>query len=283
LAQLTPAKKQKAHSAPNTSGPQFQSSSTMSLLQLVFVLHLALLLLATHNHEVPPHSHADRDEIRRRAAADFRRLFLDLGGKLRGNRPLCPFHTDKTPSASIRRGWFKCFVCDLHLDPIAFVARMLKTDFLGALRYLGDRYAVPIQQLKFSPGERRRWAAERRRLDYDRPYAEFWRRAAVKLADESLAAMKAELFGMPGFDPREILLMETERARLVKLSGAQLVDEYHSWLNHDPELTVSMVSVAQDRTEAERRALERHWIMMHQLPAPLWVSLIALHGTEAHS
>ena len=30
--------------------------------------------------------HADRDEVRRRAAADFRRLFVDLGGKLRSNR-----------------------------------------------------------------------------------------------------------------------------------------------------------------------------------------------------
>ena len=108
------------------------------------------------------HTHADRDEIKSRAEADFLHLYLEYGGRRRGRTLHCIFHPYRTPSARIKAGRFRCFGCNISLDVFAFIARMERTDFKGALSFLADRYGVPLNTRTLTDAERRKYAEDRR-------------------------------------------------------------------------------------------------------------------------
>ena len=57
---------------------------------------------------------------------------------------LCPFHQEKTPSFGVSpdRGTFKCFGCGEGGDAIAFVEKQENLDFVGAIEWLADRFAL---------------------------------------------------------------------------------------------------------------------------------------------
>jgi hypothetical protein len=132
-------------------------------------------LPSTRGDRMSDRTHQDRDEVKARAEADFLGLYLDHGGRRRGKALLCPFHEDHWPSASIHRGRFHCFTCNLSLDVFAFVARAQRTDFKGALSYLADRYGVPLNTRVLTDAERREYG--RRRAAAEREAAELveWR------------------------------------------------------------------------------------------------------------
>ena len=46
-----------------------------------------------------------------------------LGLKVKNHKALCPFHADSHPSLPFHVKWntYKCFVCDVHGDPITLV------------------------------------------------------------------------------------------------------------------------------------------------------------------
>lgn len=118
------------------------------------------------------HSHRDRDEIKRRAEAEFVNLFDEHGGRRFGKPKsngdcaslFCPFHDNKnTPSASIHNGRFRCFACGASCDVIEFIERVQRTDFKSALTFLSDRYRVPLEtSTMLSARERREYLARRR-------------------------------------------------------------------------------------------------------------------------
>jgi hypothetical protein len=109
-------------------------------------------------NSLPQFTHDDRDEIKRRAEADFPNLAIEHGARRRGKVFCCPFHGDSMPSASIHRGYFHCFVCHLNLDPISFIERAQRTDFKSALSYLADRYGVPLNNAPLTRDEKRQYA-----------------------------------------------------------------------------------------------------------------------------
>lgn len=76
---------------------------------------------------------------------------------------LCPFHSEKTPSFHVHaeRQFFYCFGCHAKGDVIHFVEKMEGLTFAEALRWLGERYGIPIDSRSRS-NERR--AGERRTL-----------------------------------------------------------------------------------------------------------------------
>jgi hypothetical protein len=121
------------------------------------------------------HTHEDRDRIKAAAEADFFTLYVEHGGRRRGKALLCPFHKDHAPSASIHRGRFHCFVCNLTLDVFAFVGHARKTDFKGAMTYLSHRYGIALNNRVLTDADRREYA--RRREAADREAAELvaWR------------------------------------------------------------------------------------------------------------
>jgi DNA primase len=60
---------------------------------------------------------------------------------------LCPFHGEKTPSFHVHpdRGFFKCFGCGVAGDALTFVQKHENVGFLDALRLLGKRVGVELQ------------------------------------------------------------------------------------------------------------------------------------------
>src|SRR6516165_4859750 len=128
---------------------------------------------------MPIYSHADRDEVKRRAESDFPNLFREHGGRFRGCALYCIFHDDRNPSASFHKGRFQCFACGLSLDVFAFIERAHGADFKGALSYLADRYVVNLNNRLLTPQEKRQYARERAAFDRDLSNAEYWRCAVM--------------------------------------------------------------------------------------------------------
>lgn len=67
------------------------------------------------------------------------------GVHLERDKGLCPFHTDKHPSLSIKGERWRCFTCNEGGDVIDFTAKYYGLDTKGALRLLADRAGIKRQ------------------------------------------------------------------------------------------------------------------------------------------
>ncbi|MEI9811764.1 MAG: DNA primase [Acidobacteriota bacterium] len=75
---------------------------------------------------------------------------------------LCPFHQEKTPSFSVNqtRQFYKCFGCGVAGDVLKFVMEHDGLTFPEALRFLAERYGIPMPQRQdYSDAESRLRAA----------------------------------------------------------------------------------------------------------------------------
>ena len=66
---------------------------------------------------------------------------------------LCPFHNEKTPSFSVSpsKEIYKCFGCGRSGNAIGFLMEHEKYSYTEALRWLGNKYNVPIEETAKSP------------------------------------------------------------------------------------------------------------------------------------
>lgn len=81
--------------------------------------------------------------------------FVDLkkrGTSLIGN---CPFHNEKTPSfhVSVSKGIYKCFGCGAGGDALKFVMELEKYSYPEAIRYLAEKYSIPVEEVERSPAQ----------------------------------------------------------------------------------------------------------------------------------
>ncbi len=62
-------------------------------------------------------------------------------------RALCPFHSEKTPSFYVNpdSGLFHCFGCKASGDVISFVEKIENLDFNEAVKFLAEKYNIPIK------------------------------------------------------------------------------------------------------------------------------------------
>jgi DNA primase len=67
----------------------------------------------------------------------------------------CPFHDEKTPSFSVSssKGIFKCFGCGKSGNAVSFIMEHERLSYVEALKYLGKKYGVEIQEKEQSPEE----------------------------------------------------------------------------------------------------------------------------------
>lgn len=70
---------------------------------------------------------------------------------------LCPFHGEKTPSFSVtpERGIFKCFGCGVGGDAITFLMKLHNWDYSQTIKYLSERYNIPLPEFSFDGGKRK--------------------------------------------------------------------------------------------------------------------------------
>ncbi len=77
------------------------------------------------------------------------------GGNHRG---LCPFHQEKTPSFNVNepRQIFHCFGCGVGGNVFSFLMRMEGLSFPEAVKRLGERVGIEVEETPDSPAELRR-------------------------------------------------------------------------------------------------------------------------------
>ena len=77
---------------------------------------------------------------------------------------LCPFHQEKTPSFNVNasRQIFHCFGCGVGGNVFSFLMRMDGLSFPDAVRRIGEKVGIEVEEEEASPAEiRRREARER--------------------------------------------------------------------------------------------------------------------------
>jgi DNA primase len=67
----------------------------------------------------------------------------------------CPFHNEKTPSFSVSpsKGIFKCFGCGKAGNVIRFIMEHEQLTYVEALKYLGNKYNIPVEEKEETPLE----------------------------------------------------------------------------------------------------------------------------------
>lgn len=87
---------------------------------------------------------------------------LDRKGATGRYSGLCPFHQEKTPSFSVNQAWqiYKCFGCGASGDVLKFVMEHDGLSFSETLRFLAERYGIPMpQRSQYSDADSRMRAA----------------------------------------------------------------------------------------------------------------------------
>jgi DNA primase len=95
------------------------------------------------------------DQVRQAASiVEIASQYTALRQRGRKHVGLCPFHSEKTPSFTVdlEKGLFHCFGCGVGGDVFSLVMEKENLSFPEALKYLADRYHIPIpDQRKLSP------------------------------------------------------------------------------------------------------------------------------------
>jgi hypothetical protein len=196
-------------------------------------------------------NHQDRDEVKARAEADFLHLYMDQGGRRRGKALHCIFHKDRTPSASIHKGRFHCFVCNLHLDVFEFITRAQRCDFKSALSYLADHYAVPLNNRVLTAAERRDYARQRAE-------AECIRLEALYFTDAARLMTELALEELPDNHPER-----QEHTTLLESLKVSPDAEYRDWLQHRPVWAAALVHAGRARQRRLQHVLAGYLEVLH--------------------
>ena len=69
------------------------------------------------------------------------------GNHFKHGKISCPFHTDKTPSLSIKNGRFRCWSCGASGSAIDFVRQMFGLSFVEAVKKLSTDFNVQVDGL----------------------------------------------------------------------------------------------------------------------------------------
>ncbi|MCQ2095999.1 MAG: DNA primase [Bacteroidaceae bacterium] len=70
---------------------------------------------------------------------------------------LCPFHDDTTPSfyVSPAKNLCKCFSCGKGGNPIHFIMEIEQLNFFEAIKFLGKRFGIEVEDKELTPEERK--------------------------------------------------------------------------------------------------------------------------------
>lgn len=141
------------------------------------------------------------------------------------NFAICPFHTEKTPSLSVKGDQWKCFGCNEGGDIVNFVEKLFGISFKEALSKLDSDFSLGLDK-NLNKEERRTQIEEMRFLKQAREY------------EERLAAEEREIYDFycEKFRTlsRSILSLEEDDPVRVRLQG--FLDELEEDLDHPSRL-----------------------------------------------
>jgi hypothetical protein len=110
-------------------------------------------------------------------ALDYREVARVLGIDLKGNKALCPFHNEKTPSFVFYRDHYHCFGCHESGDYIKLTAEMLCMSNFEAYKWLNDTFSMGFS----SPGNTTVKRSFRKQQTFD--YNAWLQKAKIDVAD----------------------------------------------------------------------------------------------------
>ena len=125
------------------------------------------------------------DEIRERTdIVEVVSSYLSLKRSGVNHQGLCPFHQEKSPSFNVNsaRQIFHCFGCGVGGNVFSFLMRMEGLSFPDAVRRLGEKVGVEVEEEAVSPEEVRRRDERERILRINEVAGEFYQQ--LLLADE---------------------------------------------------------------------------------------------------
>ena len=84
--------------------------------------------------------------------------FVQLRRKGSGFVGLCPFHKDRHPSFIVTpsKNICKCFACGAGGTPVSFIMKIQNSSFVEALRYLAQKYNIPVPEREMTEEEQQR-------------------------------------------------------------------------------------------------------------------------------
>lgn len=157
------------------------------------------------------------------------------------------------------RGLWHDFVTHDGGGVLDLIVRVRGGSHQAALRWLADLVGHPLNNERLSPEQRRLWVQRSRDISTNLPKAYKWRRAAASLSEHLLEKLKEQFFsGSSEILSRELSDVTRLLARLRNLDGAELVAEYHLWLQREAALTIGMVRAADRLENAESRAVQAY-------------------------
>jgi DNA primase len=153
------------------------------------------------------------EEVRARAdIVDVVSEFVpDLKKSGKDYKAKCPFHEDRTPSFYVvpAKGFYKCFGCGESGDAFTFVMKKVGLDFVEAVKYVGARCGVDVQEVRRERPEEDPFRPMYEANAFARDFftRQLWDTPAGAAAREYLAARgvgrdTADRFGV-GFAPDE--------------------------------------------------------------------------------
>jgi hypothetical protein len=125
--------------------------------------------------------------------------YLPLKRSGANHQGLCPFHGEKTPSFNVNapRQIFHCFGCGVGGNVFSFLMRMEGLSFPEAVRRLGERVGVEVEEETLSPVEEKRREEVERLVRINEVAADFYHRI---LLDEPEGAAARRYLRERGYD-----------------------------------------------------------------------------------
>lgn len=110
---------------------------------------------------------------------------------------LCPFHSDKNPSfyVSPAKNVCKCFSCNEGGGPVQFIMKHEQISFFEAIKWLGNKYGIEVEDKKMTDEERARQTARESMLMVN----EF---AQKTFEDDLFNNQEGQSIGLPYFRER---------------------------------------------------------------------------------
>jgi DNA primase catalytic core len=93
------------------------------------------------------------DQVRQLDIVAVVARYVTLKSRGHKHEACCPLHNEKTPSFSVNAGKqiFKCFGCGAAGDGIGFVMKLLKLDFIEAVKELAGTHGIALEYQNLSP------------------------------------------------------------------------------------------------------------------------------------